>query len=80
MTLKEIETFQRFVDVLSEQKAIDDRECETMVGAAAKEVKQVMIDKACEWLKANVHNDLSIGTYEDTIETIVGEFTKAMEK
>lgn len=36
-----------------EQKAIDDRECETMVGYAVNECKQVMIDKAREWFKYN---------------------------
>lgn len=36
-----------------EQKVIDDMECETMVGYAAKECKQVLIDKAREWFKYN---------------------------
>lgn len=38
------------------------------------------VDKFCELLKANIHNDLSIGTYADTIQSIIDDFRKAMEE
>lgn len=59
-------------DMLKEQKKIDDKECETMVGAAVKEAQQVFLERACEWLKKNTF--LGTHPYE------LNEFIKAMEK
>lgn len=42
-----------YVQGATEQKAVDDKECETMVGAAVREAQQVFVNKACEWFKYN---------------------------
>lgn len=38
-------------DMLKEQKKIDDKECETMVGAAVKEAQQVFLERAVKVFK-----------------------------
>lgn len=40
--------YQGYIIGANEQKAIDDKECESLVGLAVKEARQVFIDKACE--------------------------------
>lgn len=67
-----------------EQKVIDDMECETMVGYAAKECKQVLIDKACEWLKAHykvIYWEVESPTRRGDIgEYLAEDFRTAMEE
>lgn len=68
----------------TEQKAIDDKECETMVGIAVKEAKQVFIEKACEWLKSQadecfVSGD-SVGEHLVFKDLNLAEFLKALEE
>lgn len=73
-------------EVAKAQKAIDDKECETMVGAAVKEAWEVFIEKACEWLKDQMHigspekmGNIFATTFLSVTPDFLGEFRKAME-
>lgn len=70
--------------IATEQKAIDDAERDTAVYKLLllklDNEKKLWLDKACKWLKDNIHKDLTIGTYADTLESLVDDFRKAMEE
>lgn len=59
------------------------KECESLVGLAVKESRQVFIDKACRWLVEHTHDAAALGnitcTSVMTEGTLIEDFRKAME-
>ena len=67
-----------FKQEIKEEFNLSSLDATCIAGKVARIVRK-RDKKACEWLKVNIHNDLSIGTYADTIETLVEDFKKALE-
>lgn len=75
-----------YVQGATEQKAVDDKECETMVGAAVREAQQVFVNKACEIYEKELRqmtrilNEVKNGAGDIiSIDGSLIQFRKAME-
>lgn len=68
-----------FKKEIQEEYKLTSLDAACIAGKVAKIVRK-RDEKACGWLKANIHNDPSIGTYVDTVETLVEDFVKEVEK
>lgn len=65
----------------NEQKAIDDKECESLVGLAVKEARRVFVEKACEWLDntlPNIEYITNASALRQTKKQYIESFRKAM--
>ena len=67
--------YQGYIIGANEQKAIDDKECESLVGLAVKEARQVFIDKACEWFR-----ERNSCACDEWLDKECEDFRKAMTK
>lgn len=69
--------YQGYIIGANEQKAIDDKECESLVRLAVKEARQVFVDKACEWITVK---GVFCGDTCGDLKRYVEDFRKAMEE
>lgn len=75
-----MKTYQEYYDDWLNSTESRDLSFEEWLMLLLDRKEKEMIDKACGWLKDNIHKDLTIGTYADTLESLVDDFRKAMEE
>lgn len=71
-----VSTLVRMAEWKDQQHA---KECESLVGLAVKESRQVFIDRACEWLEMQVEYYV-FDDGEMEVQYMLEDFRKAMEE